>query len=100
MASPDIYEEYVNRNKSLERPSASEDQVEKDVVEERVQENEHEGVEEEVDTGLDELNKRVEDFIARVKKQRRIEARMMASCGCGVEENQRCNAEDYGVQIY
>ncbi|ONK55248.1 uncharacterized protein A4U43_UnF5930 [Asparagus officinalis] len=74
--SYDIYDEYVSRNKSLQRLNISENAVKKDVVLEDREESKYEEVEEgDLNGGLDELNKRVEDFIARVNKQRRIEAR-------------------------
>ncbi|ONK56151.1 uncharacterized protein A4U43_C10F4670 [Asparagus officinalis] len=71
--SHDIYEEYVRRNKRLQR------QVERDEVEEGKEFKEED--EEEGDNGIDELNKRVEEFIAKVNEQRRIEARTVACCG-------------------
>nr|XP_010927757.1 uncharacterized protein LOC105049719 [Elaeis guineensis] len=89
--SPDIYEEYMNRNTNRWRLSTGESKkgsaFKKAFAEEGEEEKggggweEVEGGYEELDEegkkGLDELNRRVEDFIARVNKQRRLEARML-----------------------
>ncbi|KAG0446562.1 hypothetical protein HPP92_028769 [Vanilla planifolia] len=73
----DIYEEIVNRNRRLQRP------LEMEIIDRREEEVEEEesfrGVEGMEGKGLEELNKRVEDFIARVNRQRMLEARLV---GC------------------
>ncbi|XP_072999856.1 uncharacterized protein [Typha latifolia] len=75
-SAPDIYEEYMRRNKSKR-----ESEVFKDLCEGGGggggEEEEERGGEGEEEMDMVELNKRVEDFIARVNKQRRNEARMM-----------------------
>ena len=77
-------------NEEEDEKEEEEEEKEEGKKEERVL-NEEEGEEEEFgedkeareERGLpaEELNKRVEDFIARVNKQRRLEARMLVCCG-------------------
>ncbi|KAL0918748.1 hypothetical protein M5K25_010779 [Dendrobium thyrsiflorum] len=73
---PDIYQEYVNRNRSIQKLSGKiyDDEADMDIEKRKEVEEEadEEGYEE-----LEELNKRVEDFIARVNKQRKLEAKLI-----------------------
>ncbi|EHA8587642.1 hypothetical protein COCNU_scaffold002867G000060 [Cocos nucifera] len=98
--SPDIYEEYMNRNTKLWRLPTGESKkgsaFKKAFAEEGEEEKggggweEVEGgcqeLDEEGKKGLDELNRRVEDFIARVNQQRRLETRMLLFYEWGKEE--------------
>ncbi|CAN6464682.1 unnamed protein product [Victoria cruziana] len=88
----DEYGEEVEAEKSMEDLEEEEDTEDKRVVEESEEEEieeaeggmeELEGEEEEEDCGLPvaELNKRVEEFIAKVNHQRRLEARMFSCSG-------------------
>lgn len=76
----DIYEEYMSRNTNLQRFSTSESKkgsvFEKAFTEGGGKGEEEKGTGREEEDGyedLDELNRRVEEFIARVNKQRRLE---------------------------
>ncbi|KAH0462344.1 hypothetical protein IEQ34_009919 [Dendrobium chrysotoxum] len=74
---PDIYQEYVNRNRSVQKLSGKRYNDEADMdIEKREGEVEEEADEEGYED-LEELNKRVEDFIARVNKQRKLEAKLI-----------------------
>ncbi|RRT39350.1 hypothetical protein B296_00051832 [Ensete ventricosum] len=79
---PDVYEEYVKRRRGLHGAACSEV---KDAEAEKGCDGE-EGVqrecEEEKGLPTEELNRRVEDFIAKVNMQRKLEAGMMICC-CG-----------------
>ncbi|KAM0934869.1 hypothetical protein DsansV1_C30g0215081 [Dioscorea sansibarensis] len=99
--APDIYEEYVKRNERL-RKLDMEDKKEATMIEEKKERDEEiqkeeekkeneemlvcdeeedmEGEEEDEGMPLEELNRRAEDFIARVNMQRRLEASMLVSC--------------------
>ncbi|KAJ0972553.1 hypothetical protein J5N97_020512 [Dioscorea zingiberensis] len=97
---PDIYEEYVKRNEILRKekeaqvaniPPVGDQKKERDeeIEKEEEKEEEEEGEEEETECNedidrdedegllLEELNRRAEDFIARVNMQRSLEARML-----------------------
>ncbi|KAJ0972557.1 hypothetical protein J5N97_020516 [Dioscorea zingiberensis] len=97
---PDIYEEYVKRNEILRKekeaqvaniPLVGDQKKERDeeIEKEEEKEEEEEGEEEETECNedidrdedegllLEELNRRAEDFIARVNMQRSLEARML-----------------------
>ncbi|KAL5717472.1 hypothetical protein ACHQM5_010466 [Ranunculus cassubicifolius] len=96
-ATTDIYNEYVNRSETvrnarfLEEKKGNEMKVDAYEIEESVQrddEMDEKTVEEEKESDVEEeklclpteeLNKRVEDFIARVNKQRMLEARLLFS---------------------
>nr|XP_010913002.1 uncharacterized protein LOC105038798 [Elaeis guineensis] len=86
-----VREESV-RDSSIEETKEEDEEVEEreksgGVEEEEVvvveMETECEELDEEEETGLpaEELNRRVEDFIARFNMQRRLEARMLVCCG-------------------
>ncbi|KAK1293795.1 hypothetical protein QJS10_CPA16g00913 [Acorus calamus] len=78
---PDIYEEYIKRNKGLkgvDMVTSNNGEVEELVVEEKIEEVDEEemmmeGDQEEMDWATEELNRKVEDFIARVNWQMRHE---------------------------
>ncbi|KAK1319142.1 hypothetical protein QJS10_CPB04g00198 [Acorus calamus] len=82
---PDIYEEYIERNKGLKgvgMVTNNNGEVEELVVEEKIEEVDEEemeeemmmeGDQEEMDWATEELNRKVEDFIARVNWQMRHE---------------------------
>ncbi|KAJ0961132.1 hypothetical protein J5N97_000907 [Dioscorea zingiberensis] len=96
---PDIYEEYVKRNEILRKekeaqvaniPLVGDQKKERDEeIEKEEEKEEEEGEEEETECNedidrdedegllLEELNRRAEDFIARVNMQRSLEARML-----------------------
>ncbi|PKU81454.1 uncharacterized protein LOC110110664 [Dendrobium catenatum] len=74
---PDIYQEYVNRNRSIQKLSGKRYNDEADMDIEKREGEVEEGADEEGYEELEELNKRVEDFIARVNKQRKLEAKML-----------------------
>ncbi|WOL11442.1 hypothetical protein Cni_G20204 [Canna indica] len=65
---PDVYEEYVKKSQSLERVACG-DIKEKEEAEEK-------------GLPVEELNRRVEYFIAKVNMQRKLEARTLISYGC------------------
>ncbi|CAK9183199.1 unnamed protein product [Ilex paraguariensis] len=70
------YDEYVNRTRTLRNHSPLDKKEERKLVEslENVQ-GTHEDLDgEELSLPAEELNKRVDDFIARINKQRRLEA--------------------------
>lgn len=102
--TPGIYEEYVKHSRSVRRSSTIQEKEERklevSLVEENVEligevveedtndkeeqerggEEEENGGAEEHELPTDELNRRSEDFIERVRKQMKLEAQMMA-CG-------------------
>lgn len=73
----DIYEEYMNRKVSNERQDQR--KSEKRTEEDENLGEEEEGEEEEVS----EIDKKAEDFIARINWQRRLEERRLLSYGYG-----------------
>ncbi|CAA7396290.1 unnamed protein product [Spirodela intermedia] len=95
---PGLYEEYVDRSEALRRPASISDTLKgeepsepymeeqegreyrwgEEEEEEPEEEEEEEEEEEKNALPAEELNKRVEDFIARVNSQRSLEARLIA----------------------
>ncbi|XP_042507991.1 uncharacterized protein LOC122084050 [Macadamia integrifolia] len=78
-SSADIYDEYMKRSQTLQRFSSQEEKIEERKVEMPLNEEisthrVHEDGEEEEG---DDLKKRAEDFIARVNRQRRLEAEQL-----------------------
>ena len=88
LVSPPLVEDRRENEKEEERvlnvkeEEEEEERVNKENEEEKEEEfGEDEEEREERGLPAEELNKRVEDFIARVYKQRRLEARMLVCCG-------------------
>ncbi|CAL9120636.1 unnamed protein product [Musa textilis] len=84
---PDVYEEYVKRRRGLHgaaRSEVKEKEAEEAEAEKGCDGEEGAEREREEEKGLpaEELNRRVEDFIAKVNMQRKLEARMLICC-CG-----------------
>ncbi|CAL9192134.1 uncharacterized protein LOC135613899 [Musa acuminata AAA Group] len=79
---PDVYEEYVKRRRGLHGAACSE--AKEAEAEKGCDGQEGVGREREEEKGLpaEELNRRVEDFIAKVNMQRKLEPRMLICC-CG-----------------
>ncbi|XP_010249448.1 PREDICTED: uncharacterized protein LOC104592000 [Nelumbo nucifera] len=95
LPASDIYDDYVKRNQSLRRsPTTEEKKSCRFLTEETLKRVEEDGNEEEEEEyrgedlngeegyslPAEEFKRRVEDFIARVNKQRRLEAREIVCC--------------------
>lgn len=84
----EMIKEVVEEVKEMrEQEEAGQEEAEQEAAEQEAAEQEEENRgedldgEEEVELPLDELNRRIEDFIAKVNKQRKIEADVMTCSG-------------------
>ncbi|KAM1859776.1 hypothetical protein ACFX13_012032 [Malus domestica] len=73
-------EEEREEEKGVEKEEEKKEETEEEKDEEKKEEIEEEREEEKAGIPAEELNKRVEDFIARVNKQRWLEARFLVCC--------------------